>query len=240
MKSDEERRNEIVAFARLKPDKQRDEVEKLEARVKAIDDEIVSNRKAVEVCQNNLKQVEQEVSSAKSQYSDARSKRQSLFALGMDTKDLDAEIWKLHLDLEAREALRTDAIAGFGSRVSDLSKELAFLEEEKNELRRTVLEFEQVPLIPKFNREIAQAMRTFEQIYEGQESLDYILRYHRTGGFQMIQLSGWEWLEHVGKVYLAGDIANEDQLSFGRPRWTWNLREYIDRRRKEREKAASE
>ena len=240
MKSDEERRNEIVAFARLKPEKQRDEVEKLEAKGKAIDDEIVSNRKAVEVCQDNLKQLEQEISSAKSQYSDARSKRQNLFALGMDTKGLDAEIWKLHLDLEAREALRADAIAGLGSRVSDLSKEVAFLEEEKKELKRTILEFEQIPLLPKFNREIAQAMRTFEQILEGQELLDYATRHPRTGGFTMIQLSNWDWLEHVGKVYLVGAITDEDQLSFGRPRWTWNFREYIERRQKEREKAASE
>ena len=239
METNDERREKIVAFAKLEPEKQLNEVEKLEAGIKAIEDEEVSKRKEVEVCQNKLKRLEQEVSSAKSQYSDARAKRQNLFALGMETKELDAEIWKLNLDLEAREALRADAIAGLGSRVSDLSKELAFLEEEKNGLKKTILEFKQVPLIPKFNREIAQAMRTFEQIYEGQELLDYGFQHSRTGGFRMIQLSGWEWLEHVGKVYLVGDIPDEDQLSFGRSRWTWHFREYIEGRRKEREKTAS-
>jgi chromosome segregation ATPase len=239
MKSEEERRSEIVAFARLKSEKQREENEKLEARIKTIDGEIISNRKAVEASEKDLKKLEEEVTSAKNQYSEARAKGQKLFALGMDTKEQYAEIGKLQLDLEAREAIRTDAIAGIGSRISDLSKELAFLEEEKNELERTILEFEQVPLIPKFNREIAQAMRTFEQIYEGQELLNYTFRYPRSGGFVMIELNDWEWAENVGRVYLVGDVANEDRLPSGRLRWMWNLREYLEKRRKEREKATS-
>ena len=240
METDDERREKIVAFARLKPEKQSDEAKKLDAKVKAVDDVIVSTRKSVEASEKDLKKLEEEVASARNQYSKARERGRKLFALGVDTGDQYAEIGKLQLDLEAREAMRTDAIAGIGSRISDLSKELAFLEEEKKELKRTILEFEQVPLIPKFNREIAQAMRTFEQILEGQELLDYVTRHARSGGFTMIQLSNWEWLEHVGKAYLVGDIADEDLLSFGRPRWTWNFREYLDGRQKEREKAASE
>lgn len=216
MKTDEERRNEHVTFARLIGEKQSDEVKRLEARVKAIDDEIVSNRKAVEASEKNLKKLEEEVTSAKNQYSEARAKGQKLFALGMDTKEQYAEIGKLQLDLEAREAMRTDAIAGIGSRISDLSKEVAFLEEEKIEIERMLLEREGIPLVSKFNKQIAEAMKTFEEIFENQNSLNYT--FHATGGsrFTMIYLSDWTWLEHVGKLYFTGNIADEDRRPFGR------------------------
>jgi chromosome segregation ATPase len=240
MRDWEERRSKIVAFVGLKQEEQKKEMEKLSEKLGAISEEKGLIRKATETCQADLKRLEEEVASVKNKYSEARAKRQNLFALGMDTKDLDSEIWKLHLDLEAGEVLRTDAIAGLGNRLSDLSEELTFLEEEESEIKRSILEFQQVPLIPKFNKEIAQAMKTFEQILEGQDLLNYTFQAAGGSRFQMIYLSDWEFLGHLGKLYFTGNIAEEDRRPFGRLRGIWSLHEYRERKQKKLADAASE
>lgn len=232
IKTDEDRRNEILAFARLKTDKQVETTEGLKAKIKASDDQIILNKKQIEAAENDLKKLEQEFTLAKNQYSEARDKRKKLFALGKDTKDLDAEIWRLKLDLENREALLTDSIDGLKNRISDFQREITFLEEERNEAERMILQFEVVPLIPKFNQKIAEAMKTFEQIYENQSRLNYTIQSTGSSRFTMLYLSDWEWLEKVGKMYFVGDIADEDRLPFGRSRGAWSLREFLERRMK--------
>jgi hypothetical protein len=237
MKTDEERRNEHVAFARLSPEKQLEVDKGLETRVKAMDDEIVSNRKAILGAEADLKRFEDETGFIQSQYDEARRKRQILYGVGKDTGELDNLITKLGRDIQDRAALHADRVAGTRMRISDLKNELDLLVGEKTEIERMLLEHEGIPLLSVFNKQIAEAMNTFEKIFKNQNSLDY--HFHRIGGsrFTMIYLSDWEWLEDVGKLYLTGGIADEDRRPFGRFRGTWSYREFIERFRKKAKEA---
>jgi hypothetical protein len=240
IKDAEERRIKIAAFSRLKQEIQKSEMEKLVEKHKVLEAAFLSNEKAKQSVQSQKKKMADDANALKDQYVKERNKRQRLFAEGMDTRDSDSKIWKLHLDIEAQEALWADAVAGLESKLSDLEKEMELLRREKEETLRTILEFEQVPLVLQYNKEIAQAMKTLEKVFDGQESLNYT--FQATGGsrFQMLYLSDWEGLEHVGKLYFAGDIAEEDRRPFGRLKGTWSMREYRERKQKKLEKIGLE
>ncbi len=230
MKTDEERRIELLAFDKLTGKQQQEAVEKLKGRVKAINQEICSKGKETADSQEDLRKLEEEVASAKNQYSEARARRQRLFAAKMSTEQVDGEIRSLTLDLEDREALCADKAAGLRNRISDLSNEVSFLKEEKEETQKMILVFEAVPLGHEFNRQITEAMKTFEKILESQESLNFTF-YSRGGArFMMFYLSDWEWLHRVGRMYLCGGEGPEDRRQ-GRLRDNWNYSEYVERKK---------
>jgi hypothetical protein len=231
----EERRNKILAFAKLKPDEQVEAAKAEAAKIKAQDDIIIANKKQIEAAENELKKLEKESVSAKERYLEARDRRRKFFALGKDTKELDAEIWKFKLDLEGREAILADSIEGLKNRISDLQKEITILEGERIESERTILEFEGIPWVSKVNYHLAEAMEFFKKIYENQCRLNYT--FQSTGGsrFTMLYLSSWQWLEDLGKLYFVGNVTDEDRLPFGRLRGIFNFRLFLQERQKRME-----
>jgi chromosome segregation ATPase len=234
-KTAEDIRNELQVFKKLKAEEQAKELKGLEARLKAIDDEIASNRKGIQGAEKSQKDLEEEIALAQRKYSEVRSKRQNLFALNQNTSELDAEIWKLHLDLEAREALRADALAGVKRRNSDLTEEIILLEQEKEETKRMILRYADVPRVGKFNQLISQAFKVFEEIFENQLALNHSFEGAGNSRYRQITVSSWEPFDQVPKIYLDGDVTEDDQFQFGRLKWTWDRREFLERWRKKRE-----
>jgi chromosome segregation ATPase len=229
-KTKEDIRDEIQAFQKLSPEKRTKEIENLKARIKTLDGEIVSNRNVILDFEKKAKNVGDEMTTAQGKYSEAREKRKKLFAMSMDTTELDSEIWKLHLDIEGREAIRADALAGTQKGISDLAGEIKLLEAEKAEIQTMILRYDGVPMVGEINHHLAEASRIFEELLENQERLDYAFNPHYGERFIMVELSSWKFMDHVPKLYLAGDETGK-RFPDGRVMWTWSYREYLERRK---------
>jgi chromosome segregation ATPase len=228
-KTKEDIRDEIQDFKKLTPEKRVKELETLEARIKALDGEILSDRNGIRDSEKKAKNVEDETTTAQGKYSEARDRRKKLFAMSMDTTELDAEIWKLNLDIEGREALGADALAGTQRRISDLTGEIKLLEAEKAEIQTMILRYDGVPMVGEINYHLAEASRIFEELCKNQERLDYSFNPHYGSRYIMVEVSSWDFFDHVPKLYLDGDETGR-RFPNGRVKWTWSYREYLERR----------